>query len=150
MRKISLILLFSVLFSFLFSYKNYNLQLKKLADIFPCCEFEIFTLNNNFEEENLTKNNTIKCLCKNAEKVNKNLKNKTGEQIKINQKLSVDFVLKIFNAIVVDCDKYNNTFYCYTKGILNYYTIQNKKVNLQIFCTEDYTIIGTPLILGWA
>ena len=73
-----------------------------------------------------------------------------GESMKVSNILVGDAIeklnLKVLKTEVLDTGV--NVIYGHTKKIGESVTIQNKKVNIQIACYDDYFIIGWPLILG--
>ena len=73
-----------------------------------------------------------------------------GESIKVYD-LEVGTALKMLNAHIVkveNVDVGEVVIYAYTNKIPRTVKVNGKKVNLQIACRDEYTIIGWPLILG--
>ena len=76
--------------------------------------------------------------------------NVVGESIKISNFEPIS-AMKALNAKLIKTETLSNgtiVMYAYTHLIDDTVSVENKKVNLQIACAEDYCIVGWPLILG--
>ena len=77
-------------------------------------------------------------------------KNVVGESLKINNFEPVS-ALKTLKAKMIKTEHLEDgttVLYAYTNLIDKTVEVENKKVNLQIACKDDFCVIGWPLILG--
>lgn len=81
---------------------------------------------------------------------NKKTKNRIGESMVI-QNFEVGSALRTLQAKVIKTEYLPTgatVVYAYTKAIKNSVKVDDKTVNIQIACYDDYVVIGWPVIMG--
>ena len=73
-----------------------------------------------------------------------------GESVRVDSVLDLGTILNALDADLVFSEKCSEgvNYYAYTSKLKHKKLINGKLVNLQVFVSEEQTVIGTPLIFG--
>ncbi len=115
---------------FLWTVNSYTEQIKGST------LFEVY-LNKNSSECKIVDDSTFNFFVK-------------GKSYIIDKDVDVNYILDFYSAKIVftETTDFGTNYYAYSGGLKYTKELNNKKINLHIFCSQNKTVIGLPFIYG--